>query len=39
VRSARTLSKNGNPNIYVMDLDNKHLTQINNHFGIDTEPS
>jgi TolB protein len=32
-----TLSKSGNPEIYVMDLGSKQLRQITNHFGIDTE--
>ncbi len=34
-----TLSKGGNPDIYVMDLGSKQLTQLTNHFGIDTEPT
>jgi TolB protein len=38
-RLALTLSKGGNPDIYVMDLGSKHLTQVTNHFGIDTEPT
>ena len=33
-----TLSKSGNPEVYVMDLGSKQLNQITNHFGIDTEP-
>lgn len=32
-----TLSKGDNPDIYVMDLASKHLTQITNQFSIDTE--
>ena len=38
-RLAMTLSKGGNPDVYVMDLGSKHLTQVTNHFGIDTEPT
>jgi TolB protein len=34
---ALTLSKSGNPEIYVMDLASKALTQITHHYGIDTE--
>jgi len=33
-----TLSRSGNPEVYVMDLGSKQLRQITNHFGIDTEP-
>jgi TolB protein len=36
-RMAMTLSKGGNPEIYVMDLATKALTQITRHYGIDTE--
>ena len=32
------LSKSGNPEIYVMDLASRALTQITSQFGIDTEP-
>ncbi|MDX5398587.1 MAG: Tol-Pal system protein TolB, partial [Actinomycetes bacterium] len=28
----------GNPEVYVMDLASKQLTQITRHYGIDTEP-
>src|SRR5688500_14674905 len=35
-RMAMTLSRSGNPEIYVMDLASKSLTQVTNHFGIDT---
>jgi TolB protein len=37
-RLALTLSRTGNPEIYVMDLGSKALTQITRHYGIDTEP-
>lgn len=33
------LSKDGNPEIYVMDLASRQLTRVTNHFAIDTEPS
>ena len=36
-RLALTLSRSGNPEIYVMDLATKSLKQITNHYGIDTE--
>jgi TolB protein len=36
---ALTLSRSGNPEIYVMDLGSKQLTQLTNQFGIDTEPT
>ena len=36
-RLALTLSKAGNPEIYVMDLGSKALTQVTRHYGIDTE--
>ncbi len=36
---ALTLSRSGNPEIYVMDLGSKQLTQLTNHFAIDTEPT
>ncbi|MGC8165094.1 Tol-Pal system beta propeller repeat protein TolB, partial [Salmonella enterica] len=36
---ALTLSRTGNPEIYVMDLGSKALNQLTNHFSIDTEPS
>jgi TolB protein len=35
-RLALTLSKSGNPEIYVMDLGSRALTQVTNHFAIDT---
>src|SRR3546814_20574915 len=38
-RLALTLSRSGNPEIYLMDLGSKALTQITNQFGIDTEPA
>jgi TolB protein len=37
-RLAMSLSKSGNPEIYVMDLASKQLTQVTNHYSIDTEP-
>ena len=37
-RLALTLSKSGNPEIYVMDLATKQLTQVTNHYSINTEP-
>ncbi len=36
-RLALTLSKSGNPEIYVMDLGSKALRQLTDQFGIDTE--
>lgn len=33
------LSKDGNPEIYLMDLATKRLTQITKHYAIDTEPT
>ena len=36
---AMTLSKDGNPDIYLMDLATKQLTQIIRHYAIDTEPA
>ncbi len=36
-RLALTLSRSGNAEIYVMDLATKGLTQVTNHYGIDTE--
>ena len=33
------LSKDGNPELYVMDLDSKQLRRITNNRAIDTEPS
>ena len=37
-RLALALSNGINPDIYVMDLGSRHLTQITKHFAIDTEP-
>ena len=37
-RLAITLSKSGNPEIYVLNVFDKQLTQITNHWAIDTEP-
>lgn len=37
-RIALSLSRSGNPEIYVMDLVSKQLIQLTNSFGIDTEP-
>jgi TolB protein len=36
---AMSLSKDGNPEIYVMDLASKTFERITNHFAIDTEPN
>lgn len=36
---AVTLSKDGNPEIYVVDIVTRQLQRITNHYGIDTEPS
>ncbi|MEN8669186.1 MAG: Tol-Pal system protein TolB, partial [Ketobacter sp.] len=33
------LSKDGNPEIYTMDLSNGKLKRITNHYAIDTEPT
>jgi TolB protein len=33
------LSKDGNPEIYVMDLETRELRRITEHFAIDTEPN
>jgi TolB protein len=38
-RLAMTLSRSGNPEIYVMDLGSRALTQVTNHYSIDTEPT
>ena len=35
---ALALSRTGNPEIYVMDLASRALTQLTNHWSIDTEP-
>ena len=32
------LSKDGNPEIYVMDLGSRQLQRLTNHYAIDTEP-
>jgi TolB protein len=34
-----TLSKDGNANVYVLDLLTRQLTQVTDHFAIDTEPA
>ena len=34
-----TLSKDGNPEIYIMQLSNKQLQRLTFHHGIDTEPA
>ena len=34
---AVTLSKDGNPDIYVLDLNSKRLTRLTSHWSIDTE--
>jgi len=36
---AMVLSKDGNPDIYVLDLRTRDLKRVTNHFAIDTEPS
>ncbi len=36
---AMVLSKDGNPDIYLMNLTSKHLTRITRHYAIDTEPT
>jgi len=36
---AMVLSKDGNPDIYVLNLENRRLRRITRHYGIDTEPS
>jgi TolB protein len=33
-----TLSKGGNPDVYVLDLGTRQLTQLTDHYAIDTEP-
>jgi TolB protein len=38
-KMAMVLSKDGNPDIYVMDLRTRDLRRVTNHFAIDTEPS
>ncbi|HCS26420.1 MAG TPA: Tol-Pal system protein TolB, partial [Spongiibacteraceae bacterium] len=35
---AMVLSKDGNPEIYVMDIKSQVLRRVTNHFAIDTEP-
>ena len=37
-RLAFVLSKDGNPEIYVMDLGSRQLQRLTNHYAIDTEP-
>jgi TolB protein len=36
---AVTLSKDGQPEIYVIDIATKAIKRITNHYAIDTEPS
>jgi TolB protein len=36
---AMTLSKDGNPDVYVMNLASRSLRRITDHIGIDTEPN
>jgi TolB protein len=36
---AMVLSKDGSPDIYLMDLASKQLTRITRHYAIDTEPA
>ncbi len=36
---ALVLSKDGNPEVYVLDLVQRRLNRVTHHFGIDTEPS
>ncbi|MEJ2214227.1 MAG: Tol-Pal system beta propeller repeat protein TolB [Gammaproteobacteria bacterium] len=36
---AMTLSKDGNPDIYVMNLNTRKLRVLSKHWGIDTEPA
>ena len=36
---AIVLSKDGNPEIYILDLQTRRLRRITHHYGIDTEPS
>ena len=31
------LSKDGNPELYLMDIATRRLTRLTHHFGIDTE--
>ena len=38
-KMAMVLSKDGNPEIYVMDLATKQETRLTDHYAIDTEPS
>ena len=37
-RMALTLSRDGNPEIYVIDIATRELTRVTNHPAIDTEP-
>jgi len=37
-RLAVSLSKGGNPDIYILDLASRQTTQVTRHFAIDTEP-
>ena len=36
---ALVVSFSGNPDIFLYSLNNKKLTRLTNHYGIDTEPS
>ena len=36
---ALVLSKDGNPDIYLLDLASKQLTRLTRHYAIDTEPT
>jgi TolB protein len=36
---AMVLSKDGSPDIYLMDLASKRLTRVTRHYAIDTEPT
>ena len=36
---AMVLSKDGSPDIYLMDLASKRLTRVTRHYAIDTEPA
>lgn len=38
-RLALVLSKDGSPDIYVLNLETRRLRRITRHYGIDTEPS
>ena len=36
---ALVLSKDGSPDIYLLDLETKQLTRLTRHYAIDTEPT